>query len=279
MPKKGGTPKKNEIVFTAPTGEEITNSRHLEQYLKSHPGGPAISEFDWGTGETPRRSVRISEKAKATQPPETEPPKKRSRKTSASKKDDKEKEVDPEETEVVKVVYMEDGDKTEKDNAAEEIVKDALNENQDRNKGEIPGADGKVAAAKAGEDVKMTDAEECKKNGAAEPGNSKESNDSEVTQNDREKTEPLSLEAENKDDVGEDDKTDIAIAEENNQIEGEEKEDKNSSVVGETKEREAMDKKTEEQNKLMDSEVSKAEGEATENGSRGGGGEADDLKP
>ncbi|XP_057485540.1 methyl-CpG-binding domain-containing protein 10-like isoform X2 [Actinidia eriantha] len=264
MPKKGGTPKKNEIVFTAPTGEEITNSRHLEQYLKSHPGGPAISEFDWGTGETPRRSVRISEKAKATQPPETEPPKKRSRKTSASKKDDKEKEVGPKETEAVKVVYMNDGDKTEKDNAAEEIVKDALNENQDRNKGEIPGADGKVEAAKAGEDVKMTDAEECKKDGAEEPGNSKESKDSEVTQNDREKTEPLSLEAENKDDIGEDDKTDMAIAEENNQIEGEEKEDKNSSVVGETKEREAMDKKTEEQNKLMDSEVSKAEGEATE---------------
>ncbi|XP_028753914.1 methyl-CpG-binding domain-containing protein 11-like isoform X2 [Neltuma alba] len=86
FPKKGGTPKKNEIVFTAPTGEEINNKKQLEQYLKAHPGGPAVSEFEWGTGETPRRSARISEKAKAS-PVETQPPKKRSRKSSASKKD------------------------------------------------------------------------------------------------------------------------------------------------------------------------------------------------
>ncbi|THG02869.1 hypothetical protein TEA_011928 [Camellia sinensis var. sinensis] len=67
MPKKAGTPKKNEIIFTALTGEEIINRKQLEQYLKSHPGNPAISEFDWGTGETPRKSARISEKAKAIQ--------------------------------------------------------------------------------------------------------------------------------------------------------------------------------------------------------------------
>ncbi|PWA58484.1 DNA-binding domain-containing protein [Artemisia annua] len=60
--KKGGTPGKNETVFTAPTGEEITNKKQLEQYLKSNPGGPKISEFDWTSGETPRRSSRISEK-------------------------------------------------------------------------------------------------------------------------------------------------------------------------------------------------------------------------
>ena len=149
MPKKGGTPKKNEIVFIAPTGEEITNRRHLEQYLKSHPGNPAMSEFDWGTGETPRRSVRISEKAKATPPSEPELPKKRSRKTSASKKDDKEKETGTEEIEVVKEVHMQDGDKIEKDNAAEEIENDAVKENQDQNKGEIHGADVKVEAANA----------------------------------------------------------------------------------------------------------------------------------
>eukprot|EP00258_Populus_trichocarpa_P037231 XP_024453250.1 methyl-CpG-binding domain-containing protein 11 [Populus trichocarpa] len=40
-----------------------------------------------GTGETPRRSARISEKAKAT-PPEKEHPKKRGRKSSGSKKDE-----------------------------------------------------------------------------------------------------------------------------------------------------------------------------------------------
>ncbi|MBA0777401.1 hypothetical protein Gotri_005421 [Gossypium trilobum] len=64
-PKKGGTPKKNEIIFTAPSGEQISNKKQLEHYLKQHPGGPVISEFDWGTGETPRRSARISEKVKA----------------------------------------------------------------------------------------------------------------------------------------------------------------------------------------------------------------------
>lgn len=87
LPKKGGTPRKSEIVFIAPTGEEIGNRKQLEQYLKVHPGNPAVSEFDWGTGETPRRSARISEKAKAAPPRESEPPKKRSRKSSGSKKD------------------------------------------------------------------------------------------------------------------------------------------------------------------------------------------------
>ncbi|MFS7912287.1 putative Methyl-CpG-binding domain-containing protein [Helianthus anomalus] len=43
LPKKVGTPKKNEIVFTAPTGEEITTRKQLDQYLKAHPGGPKIS--------------------------------------------------------------------------------------------------------------------------------------------------------------------------------------------------------------------------------------------
>ncbi|KAJ6715259.1 METHYL-CPG BINDING DOMAIN CONTAINING PROTEIN EXPRESSED [Salix viminalis] len=58
-------------------------------YLKSHPGNPAVSEFDWGTGENPRRSARFSEKAKAS-PPEKESPRKRSRKSSGSKKGEKE---------------------------------------------------------------------------------------------------------------------------------------------------------------------------------------------
>ncbi|KAL5999258.1 hypothetical protein ACLOJK_040708 [Asimina triloba] len=83
-PKKGsgGTPRRNEIVFISPTGEEIRNRRQLDQYIKSHPGGPSSSEFDWGTGDTPRRSARISEKAKASESPEGEPPRKRGRKSS-----------------------------------------------------------------------------------------------------------------------------------------------------------------------------------------------------
>ncbi|XP_062008209.1 methyl-CpG-binding domain-containing protein 11-like isoform X1 [Rosa rugosa] len=85
LPKKGVTPRKNDVTFISPTGEEINNKKQLEQYLKSHPGNPALSEFDWSTGETPRRSSRISEKVKSTPPPENEPPKKRGRKSSGSK--------------------------------------------------------------------------------------------------------------------------------------------------------------------------------------------------
>lgn len=38
--KSLGTPKKNEIVFIAPTGEEINDRKQLQQNLKSHPGNP-----------------------------------------------------------------------------------------------------------------------------------------------------------------------------------------------------------------------------------------------
>lgn len=84
-PRKSGTPRRNEIVFVSPTGEEIKTKRQLEQYLKSHPGGPSTSEFDWSKGETPRRSSRISQKSKATEVPESEPPKKKQNKTSSNK--------------------------------------------------------------------------------------------------------------------------------------------------------------------------------------------------
>ncbi|KAK4440556.1 Methyl-CpG-binding domain-containing protein 11 [Sesamum alatum] len=84
-PKKGSTPQRNDIVFVSPTGEEIKNKRQLEQYLKSHPGGPAALEFDWGTGDTPRRSARLSEKSKAVEAPASQSPKKKPRKSSAKK--------------------------------------------------------------------------------------------------------------------------------------------------------------------------------------------------
>ncbi|KAJ4952990.1 hypothetical protein NE237_029822 [Protea cynaroides] len=137
MPKKGGTPKKNEIIFIAPTGEEMGNRKQLEQYLKSHPGGPAISEFDWGTGETPRRSARISERAKAAPPPEHEPPKKRSKKSAAgSKKESKETEVAPEETEENKQDNTKDAEMAEKDNAEtkkeDAVAKESQGGNEDK---------------------------------------------------------------------------------------------------------------------------------------------------
>ncbi|KAL2239275.1 methyl-CpG-binding domain-containing protein 11 [Sesamum indicum] len=84
-PKKGSTPQKNDIVFVSPTGEEIKNKRQLEQYLKSHPGEPASSEFDWSTGDTPRRSARLSEKSKAVEAPASQSPKKKPRKSSSKK--------------------------------------------------------------------------------------------------------------------------------------------------------------------------------------------------
>ncbi|XP_020673326.2 methyl-CpG-binding domain-containing protein 11 isoform X1 [Dendrobium catenatum] len=84
-PRKAGTPKRNEIVFISPTGEEIRNKKQLDQYIRSHPGGPSSSEFDWGSGDTPRRSARISEKTKAMETPEEEPPKKRGRISSSKK--------------------------------------------------------------------------------------------------------------------------------------------------------------------------------------------------
>ncbi|XP_057969636.1 methyl-CpG-binding domain-containing protein 11-like [Malania oleifera] len=136
MPKKRGTPRKKEIVFIAPTGEEIYNRKQLDQYLKAHSGNPEISEFDWGTGETPRRSARISEKAKATPPSDNEPPKKRSRKSIGSKKEKKDAET-AEETGDKEENQMPDLEATEKENV--EAVKggDVSKENQVENKDKI----------------------------------------------------------------------------------------------------------------------------------------------
>lgn len=128
FPKKGGTPRKNEIVFIAPTGEEISHRKQLEQYLKLHPGNPAISVFDWSTGESPRRSARISEKAKATPTAENEPPKKRGRKSSGSKKDNIEVEGH-EEHDGPNEIEMKDAEAKKKND-------DSANENQVENGGE-----------------------------------------------------------------------------------------------------------------------------------------------
>ncbi|PUZ67953.1 hypothetical protein GQ55_3G475800 [Panicum hallii var. hallii] len=89
-PQRGG---RSEIVFVSPTGEEIKNKRQLSQYLKAHPGGPAASEFDWGTGDTPRRSARISEKVKVFDSPEGEKIPKRSRNSSGRKGKQEKKEA------------------------------------------------------------------------------------------------------------------------------------------------------------------------------------------
>ncbi|KAK8941998.1 Methyl-CpG-binding domain-containing protein 10 [Platanthera guangdongensis] len=70
VPKNSATPKRNDVLFISPTGEEIRNRKHLTQFLRSHPGGPSPSEFDWRCGDAPRRSARINEKKKVVETPE-----------------------------------------------------------------------------------------------------------------------------------------------------------------------------------------------------------------
>ncbi|XP_058201199.1 methyl-CpG-binding domain-containing protein 11-like isoform X1 [Rhododendron vialii] len=267
MPKKAGTPKKNEIIFTAPTGEEITNRRQLEQYLKSHPSEPAIAEFDWGSGETPRRSARISEKVKVTSPPESEQhPKKR--RTSVTKKEKKEGAEE--------IVVVKEKEATEKDSAAEETGKDIGKENQEQKKAETQATDGKVG--EKGE-IEMADAEECKEEGEAETEKSKEkvATDTEVMQNDKGKAEDTEVQGKEEQTAMEQDKLDTVTAEEKKYaVEGDEKGNEKSSVgtEGETNGKEAMGVKNEEQSKVIDGETKKVEGEVTENG-----GSACDSKP
>ncbi|KAJ7978935.1 Methyl-CpG-binding domain-containing protein [Quillaja saponaria] len=296
VPKKGGTPKKNEIIFTAPTGEEINNKKQLEQFLKAHLGEPAVSEFDWGTGETPRRSARISEKAKAAPLPESEPPKKRGRKSSASRKDDKDTEPAAEGTET-KEVKMQEAEKTEKDNGGAEVEKNVLKENEE-SKAEDSGTNtesAQPAEAKVGEVNIPNDDEKHKKKTADEQedlkGNlgDKESKGSDVPWNENEKTEGAKLventeqpkvEAEKEDESGEQNKFETATADEKKaEVEGEVKEEHSGNAhatVGETKEKEGTVGKNEDHNSGL-KEISKKIEEVVENGNRSI--EAGEVKP
>lgn len=96
-PRKAGTPRRNDVVFISPTGEEIKNKRQLDQYLKAHPGSVSASDFDWGTGDTPRRSARLTQKSKATETPEGVSPQKKPKRGSSSKKGAKEKKEEKKE--------------------------------------------------------------------------------------------------------------------------------------------------------------------------------------
>ncbi|KAI5065014.1 hypothetical protein GOP47_0019709 [Adiantum capillus-veneris] len=65
VPTKGKymTLRKHDVVFIAPDGQEIPSLWHLRRYLKAHPEGPAVSEFNWSSGEESiRRSARASTK-------------------------------------------------------------------------------------------------------------------------------------------------------------------------------------------------------------------------
>ncbi|OQU91267.1 hypothetical protein SORBI_3001G153400 [Sorghum bicolor] len=130
-----------EVLFVSPTGEEIKSKRQLTQYLKAHPGGPASSEFDWGTSDTPRRSARLSEKVKATWNPEGEKTPKRGR--SSSKRGKKEEKEDVNEA-------GEDG-ASEEGKGTDVEMKDA--ENAEDEKKEAPSADA-AEKTEEGEDKK-----------------------------------------------------------------------------------------------------------------------------
>lgn len=161
LPKLDGITKKNEIIFIAPTGEEIHNKRQLDQYLKSHPGNLASSEFDWGTGETPRRSARISEKAKATPPsPHIERPKKRTRKQALLKKfEDKETVVVPDGFEEAGV-HKED--ETNVDSEVKEIQVEGKYENRKLEDEKLK-AETTPTPAEMAEEGRQSDDDECKK--------------------------------------------------------------------------------------------------------------------
>nr|CAB3466552.1 unnamed protein product [Digitaria exilis] len=133
---------KSEIVFVSPTGEEIKNKRQLSQYLKANPGGPAASEFDWGTGDTPRRSARISEKVKVFDSPEGEKIPKRSR-NSTGRKGKQEKKKAPETEEAKEAEAGKDAEEAPSEDAAKdtdvemkpaEEVKEAPTETEDAEK-------------------------------------------------------------------------------------------------------------------------------------------------
>ncbi|XP_016491360.1 uncharacterized protein LOC107811030 isoform X1 [Nicotiana tabacum] len=297
LPKTGGTPKKNEIVFTAPTGEEITTRKQLEQYLKSHPGGPPVAEFDWGTGDTPRRSPRISEKAKAApSPAESEPAKKRGRKSSASKKDSNEV---PEETEAAKDDDMEEAEEHEKDTAAVEADKD-VEQKQDENQDETQDGESEIETKEEAEatekDVSKKDEIESSENdgkkdesqnayGKVEDAPSEEAQvekdvqmadnvghpkDVEEAAGDKVADGPEAAKMiEEEKDVQVQEKVEnmptetvtsdsIAAEEKKHQAEGEQNDEQKTS---------AATTSTEDQHNLMNSEKSKVDGEVTENGS------------
>ncbi|KAL1203551.1 Methyl-CpG-binding domain-containing protein 10 [Cardamine amara subsp. amara] len=174
-PKKTGTPRKTEIVFVAPTGEEISSRKQLEQYLKAHPGNPLISEFEWTTGETPRRSSRISQKVKATTPTPDKEPLFKKRRSSLTKKDNKEAAERNEEATAVKENM--------------DVDKDGQTENAEaeKEKEEEGEKDGVTEIAEAEKENKEGEKTEAEKDGLTE-----------IAEAEKEKEEGEKTEAENK---------------------------------------------------------------------------------
>lgn len=49
-PKKRGAPKRKDVSYIAPNGEEIKSRRQLDKYLKAHPGRLTVANFVWTAG-------------------------------------------------------------------------------------------------------------------------------------------------------------------------------------------------------------------------------------
>lgn len=131
----------------APTGEEISSRKQLEQYLKAHPGNPLISEFEWTTGETPRRSSRISQKVKATTPTPDKEPLLKKRRSSLTKKDNKEAAEKNEEAAVKENMDVDKDGQTE--NAEKEKEKEGVTEIAEAEKENKEGEKGEKEDEKA----------------------------------------------------------------------------------------------------------------------------------
>ncbi|KAM7502366.1 hypothetical protein LguiB_001270 [Lonicera macranthoides] len=139
FPPKKGSSRRKRIVFLSPTGEEITNKQQLSKYIRTHPECPSASEFDWGIGNTPRRSARL-QKSTAEEAPESESPGKR-QKMASSKKEAKGKK---------NIFDVED--ETTEENKETTGNKEAVNE-ETKESGDVPMEDAEDAGGHSKDNV------------------------------------------------------------------------------------------------------------------------------
>lgn len=164
----------------APTGEEISSRKQLEQYLKAHPGNPLISEFEWTTGETPRRSTRISQKVKATTPTPDKEPLLKKRRSSLTKKDNKEAAEKNEEARHAEAAVKENKDgptenaEAEKDGLTEIAEAEKENKEGEKTEAEKENKEGEKTEAEKEGQTEIAEAEAENKEGEKTDAENKE---------------------------------------------------------------------------------------------------------
>eukprot|EP00252_Welwitschia_mirabilis_P003512 TRINITY_DN1356_c0_g1_i2.p1 TRINITY_DN1356_c0_g1~~TRINITY_DN1356_c0_g1_i2.p1 ORF type:complete len:383 (+),score=142.79 TRINITY_DN1356_c0_g1_i2:111-1259(+) len=152
FPKKKGTPRRYEVIFVAPTGEEIKTRTQLDKYLRSHAGSPPISEFNWSTGDTPRRSTRLTEKAQA----ESETPDSQSKKRAS---DTEQKKKAPKRSKKTDA----DAEETKQANEEAKIDENPLKEEDEQMKDAEKDGEKEMAEAEAAEKEEEKEAKAVKK--------------------------------------------------------------------------------------------------------------------